>query len=308
MLSLRTARWYPPGVPLGDLERSFLLADGTSAVPFLTGATGLLAPSYTLNWSQVAGQRTMTLDSAVEKPDAVTLTILVEGDTHAELRRKRSELINAMAPTRGAGMLELSADLYTDPGEVRWCSAVVVDGLRGEESLGNSGPTFWKPTIKFQPTDLWYSTEPVVATWTGLAGVPVFPWRIDPFRLAAGGVAAVTQLDLQGDPATVSWPTYTLSGPFTRARFTNDRTGQSWEVSRDREFVNEPLIVTTQAGLPVRTLDGQSRYSWLTFQSDLFALGFNAWNEPDTVSVDADGTSAATLFQLSVVPAWLTAP
>lgn len=299
MLSLRTCRWFPAGATFND--EPFVLADGTNAVPFLAGAAGLLSPGYSVITSELPGVRGSRFGSAVAKPNVVAVPILVEGDTYAALRRKRSELIEALVPGRGPGMLELSADLSTDAGESRWCPAVYAGGLEGDESLSISGPTWWRPVLRFQPLDLWYSTEPVTARWAGRVGNNFFPFSF-PFTLAPYGLDVLTPLDLGGNAE--SWPSFTLTGPFTRVRFTNVRTSEWWEVLRSNDERNVPLVVSTKPGeVAVRTAAGVNAYGLRTAGSQFFAL-----SPGDLVNVVADGVSGATRFDLTVWPAWLTAP
>lgn len=299
---VRAAKWYPAGVALSG--EPIVLDDGTPGPMYvMKGATGIEAPPWTVSVAQSPGVRSASFDRAVPQVRSIKLPIHLRGSTRAELRRVKADLIRAINPEAGPGTLVLSDGFGEDSGTERSITAVYNGGLEGDESAMRIGDrqAYWDFTIEFLGLDVWYSLEPTVATWTGRPGVPFFPRKF-PYALAPYGVITGIPLELDGD--TQSWPSYTLAGPWSRARFTRDATGESWEIVRGQDYLTETLTMNTDPSLSLgpRTLDGQSRYSWLRFQSDLFPL-----SPGDTVSVEADSVTSETLLTLTVVPAWLTA-
>lgn len=297
MPSLRSARWFP-----ADGSDPVVLSDGTWDYPFLAGATGLLAPQVTVQVRQSPGVRGGRFESATVKPSTISLPVLVEGSDRAAFKARRAELIEALDPTAGPGMLELSADLYTGDGDVRCVSAVCLSGLEGDEAPNRSGDLWWLPTVKFQTLDVWQSVEPTIATWAGPVAVPFFPWDIGNWMISPDGVTPVLPLDLDGSATVDNYPTWTLAGPFYRVRIANPRTGLWWHVDRPT-VEGETVTVVCDPSEAAVTDDAGSAYGSLVGGSVLWPL-----RPGDAPELIVQGAGATTLVTLSTPARWLTGP
>lgn len=291
--------WFPAGTTFDDPP---VVLHDDELVPYrvLRDVEGLVAPSWSFDSSSMPGVDGVQF-SAPKASRSPLVPVFMWAESRAQLRALTSDLVAALDPARGAGKLLLSDQLGEDSGAQRWCKVIYRGGLEGVGA--DMGRNWWRFVLKFEAEDpYFYSVEPHVATWTGKPGVPFFPRRF-PYVMSPTGLVVGSPLDLEG--TAKSWPSYQLSGPWTRVKFTRNSTGESWEIARDQNYLTETLTMNTDPRLPQgpRTLDGQSRYSWLRFQSDLFPL-----SPGDTVSVEADGATSDSLFTLTVVPAWQTQP
>lgn len=294
----RTAKWYAADMTLDD--EPIILADGTFDQPFLSGATGLAARQYAVSLSSSPGVRGARFERAIEKPSTVTLVVLIEGATYGEFRRKRDDLIDALSPVSGPGMLELSADLGTDSGEIRWASAVYLSGLEGAEDTRMSGPTYWIPTITFQLLDLWHSMEPTVASWSGKQGYPWF--QPFPYYISPSGLDVVEALEVDGSPKVDMWPEWELTGPYATFEATGPR-GESWSVEGIE--AGEIVTVTTDPNGVIDVVSSTAGRSWSRLRA-----GYQLWplRRDDAVTLDATGTSSASRVKVTVPKLWNSAP
>lgn len=298
----REVVWYPAGVdPLDPGDQGIMLqGDPTSPFRELMGSSNAFLTPWVILEDATPGVDGSTFRSVRRAPRDPSFRFECRTDDPAVFADAMQELAFALTASRQPGTLVVRNRYGTDGGSERMIRCLYASGLEGDPLLTRTSRVKWWPfTLKFRAFDpCWYDLEPTVAVWTGKAGTAFFP-RVFPYTLAPYGLTATTPLDLGGD--TDSWPKFTLSGPWTRAKFTRDSTFEAWEVVRGQDYLTETLVVDTQPGpgIGVRTLDGQNRYSWLDFTSSLFPL-----SPGDTVSVEADGTTSDTQFTLSVVGAW----
>lgn len=314
--SRRSAKWWVAGTSRAH-DAPVILSDGSHEAPFLAGASGLVAPGWTVSTLQTPGYRNSTYQGAVAKPGVAQIPVLIEGATPAEFRAKRDDLVDALNPERGPGLLELSADLQTEDGAVRWVSAVYTGGLEGEESPGTSGSTWWRPVIKFQTLDLWRDVEPAVGVWKGKPTVPFFG-PLFPLKFSPIGVDVVSALDLDGNAPT--WPDYVLQGPFLSIQAANSRTGEAWRIARET-VDTEALVIIGQPGEQAVTVlnlvDGQwvstGVSAWEAFVNDSFLFPLTPADQwrgrpADEVAWTVNGTGDATRLTVSAAAAWYGAP
>lgn len=298
----RSITWFPPGVDPRNPDGSEIVLEGDPASPFeeLVGADGFGAPSWDLAWSFTPGIDGGQLNQVSSGIGEQTWRFLLKAASPPEFKAAFRALVLATNPKRGVGIFQVADFIGTDHGDVRQIRAVCAGGLRGDALLARGADTTeWPFDLQLAtPEPYWYSTEPVTASWQGKPAWPTFPMQF-PIRMNPWGVDLVDVLVLDGD--IESWGTYSLAGPWSRVRFTNDRTGQWWEMTRSNS--GEGLLVRTKPGeVSVQNLLGENRYGF-TAGSQLFAL------EPgDSMTVTADGATEDTVFQVEVTPTWLTAP
>jgi hypothetical protein len=187
---------------------------------------------------------------------------------------------------------------------VREIRAVCVGGLRGDALLARGlDTTEWPFDLVLETEEpYWTSPEPATAVWSGQPSRPVFPLILknNAFKMNPVGLIRTEQMELDGD--LESWPTFYLNGPWYRAKFTNDRSGQWWEILR-AQGVNEGLEVITKPGLvSVTNTDGANRYGF-TDGSELFSM-----LPGDTLTVECDGAGRFTRFDARAKHVWETAP
>jgi hypothetical protein len=303
----RLITWYPPGCdPMAPDGTEVVLQGSSEYVPSafseLVGASGFGAAAYTATWASTPGIDGGSLRSVTAGVGEMTWRFLLETDTPAQFRREFRKLVAATTPKRGLGILQVGHEIGASEGDVRQTPALVVGGLQGDPLLAR-GPdtTAWPFDLVLQtPDPYWYRPEPARAVWRGREGHPflplAFPWSLSPY-----GMEASDPLELDGDAE--SWATFTLSGPFSRARFTNDRTGKAWQIARS-STTGQSLTVTTKPGnVRVRTSSGGNAYGLLDPKSQLFPIA-----PGDSISVEADGAEQSTTFVLEAPVTWLTAP
>lgn len=300
---MRSAYWYPAGTDLDG--EPLVLDDGTGRTMFIQwGASGMLAPEWTIVASPSPGVPGAQLRAITMGVRTIKLPLYLKANDRASLMHGVRGLVSAMNPT-APGRLLVTDMLGTPSGTQRYINAIYGGGLEGDESamrIGNVSP-WWQFTLELQCLDpLWYSRDQVKATWQG-AGVAstffvgTFPWTLAPYALTD----AALPLDLAGDPGVPMWPSWTLSGPWTKHRVVNRRTGEWWEVSRAKA-ATDTIIVTTYPGrVSIRTSTGANAYGLRTTGSKFFSL-----LPGDSVLLESAGTSAASRVDLAVDEAWLS--
>lgn len=302
LVGVKEIVWYPAGVDPLDAGDAGIMLQGNPAGPFreLMGSSNAFVAPWAIFEDATPGVDGSTFRSVRRLPRDPSFRFECRTDDPAMFASAMQELASSLTASRQPGTLVVRNRVGTDGGSERMIRCLYSSGLEGDPLLGRTSRVRWWPfTLKFRAFDpCWYDLEPTVAVWTGKTGQPFFP-RTFPYTLASYGLLESTPLDLGGD--TESWPTFTLSGPWTRAKFRRNSTWESWEVRRGQDYMTETLVVDTRPGpgIGVHTLDGQNRYSWLDFTSALFPL-----SPGDTVSVEADGPTSETRFTLSVVGAW----
>ncbi len=297
----KRVEFFPAGTTFDDVP---LVLHDEKWLPFrvLADVTGMEAPLFSFESISTPGVDGVSFGSVTASRPEMVLPVFVKAETRVQLRELKSQMAVALNPKLGSGRLVVTEDHGLESGESRVVDAIYRGGLEGDGASGGIG-TWWRFSLKFEcPDPFWYSTDPAVARWVGKQGRPFFPFKF-PFRLSPYGLNIDTPLDLAGD--VESWGTYTLSGPWSRVRFsrlTRDRfgtlvaTGESWEVRRDSGDLTG-LVVQTKTGR-VRTDAGANAYGWLTLR-DFFPL-----LPGDAVSAEADGATADTVIELSVPQAW----
>lgn len=300
----KRVEWFRAGTDFDD-DPLVLLEPSKFSTRVLKDIQGFDAPVFSFESLATPGIDGVRFGSVTATRPVLSVPVLVIAPTRAEMRRMKSQIVAAMNPKLGAGRLVMSEDIGSESGDVRFVECQYRGGLEGDGANGGTS-LWWKFTAQFECSDpYWYSTEPATARWVGQPGKPTFPFTLagNGVVMNPWGVILDELLELSGDAETFG--TYTLSGPWSRARFVNDRTGKWWEITRDPN-VTETLVVRTKPGtVGLRTVDGLNRYASFTKGANmqLFSL-----LPGDTISVECDGASGATAFDLSVPIAWNTAP
>lgn len=317
----RAASWYPAGRDPAD-GNPVVLDDGSPGPMFVRpGATGLEAPTWTVTLVSTPGVTGARFQQAVAGTREITIPIHLCAKTRTEMRAVKNSLIRAINPEGGPGILELSDAVTTESATQRCISAVYAGGLEGDESVMRVGDrdVWWEFEVKFTGLDHWYSADLLHATWRGKASTPFFhsgPFL--PFTLAPQGVDVDVELEVQGDAG--SWPTYELTGPFTRIRVTNPRSQRLepenvrpdswWEIGRVTSSTEMLRLVTKPNEESLRLYQIAGDGSWVDAGNVWSARNpdssFEALISMDELEVDADGTGSGTLIELWAQETWLT--
>lgn len=324
--SLRTANWYPAGVD-AQSGNALVLEDGTSQGQIIvtTGIAGIEAPSWSVELSRQPGVGGARFQRAVRDVRAITVPVFLSGDTRSEYRQVKNQLIRAINPEGGPGILELADGVGDESGTSRRISAVYAGGLEGNEATPaiSGGLLGWLVDIKFTGLDHWYSSDPLHATWRGKSYTPFFhSGSFLPFVFTAAlyGVDEDVELEVRGDADT--WPSYDLVGPFSRVRVTNLRSQRLgnvqpdsfWELNRVTSDTELLRLVTKPGEESLRlynfTLDGAGQRILDAGMNAWSTLSADSWFDPlqaeDALSVVADGTFTGTLVELWAQEAWLS--
>jgi hypothetical protein len=302
---VRAIYWFPNGVDPSDPDGTEIQLAGDPNGNFaeLVGASGFGATDWVTQWSFSPGVNGGQLESVTAGIGSQTWRFLLSAENPQEFKATFRDLVRATNPTRGIGTFRVMDDISTPGGIVRDIRAVCVGGLRGDSLLARGlDTTEWPFDLNLETEEpYWTSPEPASAVWTGQPGRPTFPLvlRNNAFKLNPYGLLHVEAMELHGD--IESWPTFYLNGPWWRAKFTNDRTGQWWQILRT-PGVNEGLEVVTKPGFTsVTNPRGENRYGF-TDGSELFSL-----LPGDSMSVECDGAGRFTRFAAQAKHIWESA-
>lgn len=300
---MRAAYWYPPGEDLAT-GTPVVLDDGKPSPMFVRpGAGGLEVPEWTIRAVASPGIPGAMFNGASMGVRAVTLPIYLTAPDRASLRAAWGDLVATLDPEDGPGKLVIGNMLGGSSGGMRWLSAVYAGGLEGDESamsLGDREP-WWQFNLQFRALDpFWYSMEDIAASWLPQVGTPRFP-MVFPYTFTRPALVPEVELDVSGNAKC--WPTWTMTGPFTRMRLTNDRSGEWVQVTRALPDAGATAVLTTKPGeRALRTPAGVNIYRQLSGVPFPLRAG-------DTVSVAAVGALAGGMrLDMTAREAWRTAP
>jgi phage-related protein len=135
-----------------------------------------------------------------------TVPVNVLSTSQALLRTQLRNLIIAMNPKRGKGIVRVTSPL----GDIREIEALYLSGLDMDENIEKSGRFGQQTYITFKCNDpFWRDQNSITNSWQVSASPNFFPFF--PLRLTSSQIAVTTTINNVGD--VESWPVWTVRGP-----------------------------------------------------------------------------------------------
>lgn len=228
---------------------------------------------------------------------SVALPVVIHADTLADLERHRRELVAALNPGRGEGVLTLA---YPD-GERRHLSAMYSSGMEDPGTGRQGGGAYYDTytiTLKARDPHPYGDTKRVVFKF--LEGDDFYPV---PYSLskssARGGVEIGGQVNV--------WPRWVLRGPIGEASLRHEGTGLALRVTPGLAAGQTMTIRTDPRTPPMeKFLTGMGVSAWKDAAGD-FPVMWPLLPGSNTVSVSAVGSDETTSIELEYEPRYLTA-
>lgn len=256
---------------------------------FLAGPSGLYAPPASIITQAVPMQPEVREKYVQVQPAMVSLPLLVQAETEADLDAARRALLNAMDPDRGLGTLRHTAN----DGAVRDLFCRVTAGLEGDESPDKRGPGWWQPTLQFIANEpFWHDTNFTQDSFATGSPVGIFDQPFLPIKLSSSGIASSFSVENTGN--ALAWPIWTLAGPGSAITLTNNTTGDVLSLSVTLTAGQSVTIDTSPLKKTVVREDGSKHFEYVSATSTLWPLvrGVNL------ISLAVTGATSATLLTL----------
>ncbi len=254
--------WAPadgsPVIDLTDESAGFSVeADGTK---------GLQNVEYRFATAQFAGIDGETVQAISAEANRISLGLLVQASSVAQLRQRRRQLVHAMRPKAGRGRLTV----VTEEGERRSIACYLEGGLEGDESEDTTMPgRWWRVVLKLYAPDPWWEGDERTIDYGLAAPVAFFP--LFPVKLSASQVQGEFTVDLS-DCDTEAYPLWTVTGPGTSLVLENVSQGRAIEVTVTLA-AGQQLIIDTRPGYQsVRRDDGTNLLPNVTSDPALWGL------------------------------------
>jgi hypothetical protein len=232
-------------------------------------ATGRFMPGIKFESTGIPGQPGEYFRAARHDVHEFTIRVTLATGSEPTLRTAQRDLVTAMNPVRGEGILRVTSPLS----DVREIACRYSEGLGMDEKPGNSGPTMQQCDITFKAFEpYWRDASDTSASYT-IGAIPTF-FPIFPIRLTASEIAVDDVAVNNGDVET--WPVWEIGGPATSITLRNLTTGEYMTFTGVTLDAGESITIDTRPTGPspktVRLDDGTSLYSSLTSISSLWAL------------------------------------
>ena len=252
-----------------DVDGVELPLDGTEGYDAGRDWTGLVAPQATIQVDAAVGRQGGTLRRVSVQERELDVPVWVAADSPVELRERLRKLAAAVNPTRGDARLRVTYDDGETSDLVGRASDMVARGAAGT-------PTHQQVTVVWVAADPFWRGNEVVRLYD--VSAPDFFDPDDGFPLQLAGDNIVDTLVEHVDGDNGAWPVWTIQGPGV-PKITHEGTGQ--RIAFEDGFAlasGELLTIDTQPGVKSVDVDGDSKYSDLTLDSELFILqpGANA--------------------------------
>jgi phage-related protein len=216
----------------------------------------------------VPGQDGARHRAAHYKPHEFTLKLTISANPgdEAGLRTALRNLMVAMDPKRGAGIIRVTSPI----GDVREIECYVASGLGIEEKPGSGGVDMQQAAVVFRAYDpFWRDVSDIAASFSIGATPSFFP--IFPLRLTASQIAVDTTVTNSGD--TDAWPVWTIVGPGSGIVLRNLTTGELLLFNTLSLGTGESVVIDTRPGRKTVTKqDGSNSFPDLDVSSSLWAL------------------------------------
>lgn len=232
-------------------------------------ATGRFMPAIAFESTGVPGQPGEYFRAVRHGVHQFTIRITLSANDEPALRTAQRNLVTAMNPVRGDGILRVTSPL----GDVREIVCRYSEGLGMEEKPGNSGPTMQQCDVTFKAFEpYWRDASDTSHTYT-IGATPTF-FPIFPIRLTASEIAVDDVAVNNGDVEI--WPVWQIGGPGTSITLRNLTTDEYMTFSGVTLNAGELLTIDTRpTGPSPKTVirgDGTSLYQTLTAVSSLWSL------------------------------------
>lgn len=253
-------------------------------------ATGRFMPEPQVDEDEIPEQDGSRWRATRFKPRDFTLKITVVANTEPALRTELRNIVKAMNPKKGEGVIRVTSPI----GDTREIGCRYSGGLSLDEKAEVSGPTMQQALVTFHANDpLWRDESDTTNTYQ--IGDPPSFFPSPPLRLTASEIAVDTTVDNQGDDDM--WPVWTIYGPGAGATLRNLTTGKVLSLPDITLGSGESITIDTRPGKKtILRSDGANMFSSITVTSALWPLveGTNAIRLEMT-----DVTVGVSMLQLS---------
>ncbi|OLE27970.1 MAG: hypothetical protein AUG44_08760 [Actinobacteria bacterium 13_1_20CM_3_71_11] len=229
-------------------------------------ATGRYMPDVNHEQDEIPGQPGARHRASRHKAHEFTIKLWLSTVDEASLRTSIRQLVYAMDPTRGEGIVRVTSPI----GDVREIACYYTAGLGLEEKPDSSGPTAQAAAVTFRAFDpYWRDTSDTSNTWAVSTTPTFFP--IFPLRLTSSQIAVDGSVANNGDVAT--WPVWTITGPGGVIVLRNITTGENIIFSTTTLGIGESISIDTRPGIKTVTKsDGTNLWPDLDLTSSLWSL------------------------------------
>lgn len=202
------------------------------------------------------------------KPHEFTLKLTISANPgdQAGLRTALRQLMYAMSPTRGEGIIRVTSPL----GDVRELPCFCTSGLGLEEKPDSSGVDMQQAAVVFRAYDPYWRDQSDISTSFTIGATPSF-FPFFPLRLTASQIAVDTTVSNAGDG--VAWPVWTIFGPAAQIVLRNLTTGELLLFSTLTLGAGESVVIDTRPGYKTATKNDRTNvFPDLDVSSSLWAL------------------------------------
>jgi len=245
-------------IDLSDEKSGYsVLADGTR---------GLRSVTYEMATSRYAGLDGTTVDAVRASANEPSLGLIVRAESEAEFRARTRQLIHAMRPQAGEGLLTVR----NESGEARTLSCYCVGGLEGDEATNvTMAGSWWRLILKFYAPSPWWQGETRSISF-GL-GAPVNFFPIFPMTLSPSDIQGMFTVDLS-DMDSPTYPQWTVVGPGSSLLLENQTTGRKIQINASLGDGESMLIDTRPGFQTIRRGDGTNLMGSLASDPALWPL------------------------------------
>lgn len=230
-------------------------------------ATGRFMPEVNHEEDEVPGQPGARHRASRHKAHEFTLKLTVATPDEPSLRTALRQLVYAMDPTRGEGIIRVTSPI----GDVREVGCYYTAGLDMQEQPEMSGPGMQQAAVTFRAYDpYWRDTADSTGGPWGVGVTPTF-FPILPLRLTASQIAVDATVINAGDKD--AWPVWTITGPGATIALRNLTTGEDIVFASTALGLGESVYIDTRPGAKTVTKnDGTNLWPDLDATSSLWSL------------------------------------
>jgi hypothetical protein len=228
------------------------------------------APPVEFEEDGVPGQPGMRFRDVRHGLKEFTQTVWITGTSETDLRTQIRNMVAVMDPTRGQGILRVTAP----GGDQRQIRCFYSGGLGLTETLGaDSGFLFQRVTLTFRAHSPYWEATTVTTHQYFTSDVPLSSFLGDPFfplRLTSSEIVVDETLTNTGD--VEAWPVVTITGPGGVIRLHNYTTDKTFSLG-DYHILNGVVVVDTRPGVKtvIRNVD-ENLWPYVTQASAMWSL------------------------------------
>ncbi len=237
----------------------------------LTDSAGFLLPTYAFSMESLT-QNLSRYQQFRAKNRVVEISLHVEGETVEAFDQAMANLIEALDPLEGDGILKVTKD----NGEERQLTCRYVGGAEGNYAVGSYGLTWMDLIINLQAIDpYWYAVDPIEAQYATVdvetqSFFPSVGGAFFPLVLEASNVVGINVIENPGQKE--AWPIWGIFGPGSGLELKNLTTGKILNLDYE---IGEGGVVTIDTRPGKKTVllnDGTNLFGNLSIDSALFPL------------------------------------